>query len=485
MTAHPVRTRFAPSPTGALHAGNARTALFNALLARRAGGVFVLRIEDTDARRSTGATPGADPAAEHGIAEDLRWLGLEWHEGPDAGGAFGPYRQSERDACYRQQYERLGQAGRAYPCFCTPQELEQARAAQRRAGQAPRYPGTCVGLAPDEVRRRIGAGERPALRFRVPERAAVEFDDLVRGAQRFSAADLGDFVIRRADGSPVFFFCNAVDDAMMEITHVLRGEDHLSNTPRQILILEALGLPTPRYGHLPLVVDAAGRPLSKRRGAPSLSALRAAGYLPEAVVNFLARLGHAYEDDALLDAGGLAAGFDPARIGRAPARYEEAQLRRWQRDALARLSDDGVWGWMRAGAGAEALDALVPQPRARDFAATVRGNVEFPADALGWAQRLYADTPSFTAEARDAVCAAGAEFFRGARARLAEPAADFAAFRDGLGRECGLRGRALLLPLRAALTGETRGPELARIWELLGTDGVRRRFDAALALCTS
>lgn len=480
MIAQPVRTRFAPSPTGALHPGNVRTALFNALLARRAGGVFVLRIENTDAARG-----GED--AEAGIEEDLRWLGLEWQEGPGTGGAFGPYRQSERGAHYREQYRRLEEAGRAYPCFCTPQELERARVAQRHAGRAPRYPGTCVALTPYEIRERLATGLRPALRFRVPEGGVAVFDDLVRGAQRFATGEIGDFVIRRADGTPAFFFCNAVDDALMEVTHVLRGEDHLSNTPRQLLILEALGLQAPRYGHLPLLVDAQGRPLSKRRGAPGVGELRAAGYLPVAVVNHLARLGHTYKDDALLDLDVLARGFDPARIGRAPARFEPAQLRRRQKEALARLPVDALWDWMRRAQVGAALEERVPASRTTAFAEAVRNNIELPADALHWAQRLFADpAPQATAEARAAICAAGEGFFRVAlEVSDTSAAAEFATFREALGRACGARGRALLLPLRAALTGETHGPELARIWELIGVDGVRRRLGAALALCTS
>ncbi len=479
MTAQPVRTRFAPSPTGALHAGNVRTALFNALLARRAGGVFVLRIEDTDATRG-----GED--AEAGIEEDLRWLGLEWQEGPGIGGVFGPYRQSERGTHYREQYRRLEEVGRAYPCFCTPQELERGRVAQRHAGRAPRYPGTCAELTPREVRGQLESGQHPVLRFRVPEGSVVVFDDLVRGAQRFATGEIGDFVIRRADGTPAFFFCNAVDDALMEITHVLRGEDHLSNTPRQLLILEALGLPAPRYGHLPLLVDAQGRPLSKRRGAPGVGELRAAGYLPVAVVNHLARLGHTYENDALLDLDALARGFDPVRIGRAPARFEPAQLRRRQKEALARLPAGALWDWMRRAQVGAALEEQVPASRTLAFAGAVRDNVELPADALHWAQRLFAD-PALPAadEARAAICAAGEGFFRTALDVLDAAPVEFKGYREALGRACGARGRALLLPLRAALTGETHGPELARIWELIGVDGVRRRLGTALALCAS
>ncbi len=470
MTAQPVRTRFAPSPTGALHAGNARTALFNALLARGAGGVFVLRIEDSDAGRVL-------PGAEEAILGDLRWLGLEWQEGPDAGGAYGPYRQSERGAVYAEQYERLERGGRVYPCFCTAQELERARSAQRRAGRAPRYPGTCAGLDPAQARARIEAGERPALRFRVPANGTVAFEDLVRGAQSFATEAIGDFVVRRADGTPAFFFCNAVDDALMGITHVLRGEDHLSNTPRQLLVLAALGLKAPSYGHLPLLVDADGRPLSKRRGATALGALRDAGYLPEALLNYLARLGCTHAEETPLEFDALARGFRAAAIGRSPARFEEAQLRHWQREVSARRPAAAIWGWWCD--AAPELGALVPGPQALEFVAAVRGNVELPGEALHWARRLFGDPPEPDAEAAAAITEAGAGFFGAALEVLGDGATDLDAFRAALARVTGRRGRTLFLPLRAALTGTGHGPELARVWTLLGVGRIRRRLQAA------
>ncbi|MGH8369745.1 MAG: glutamate--tRNA ligase, partial [Gammaproteobacteria bacterium] len=254
-----IRTRFAPSPTGHLHVGNARTALFNALFAAHMGGTLILRIEDTDAERSK-------REFEAGLIRDLSWLGVVWQEGPDRDGARGPYRQSERGAIYAEQVERLQTQGHAYPCFCTPAELALSRKAQLAAGKPPRYAGTCAQLGKPQIEARLAKGLKPALRFRVPAKGETVFEDMIRGHQVFANQDIGDFIIQRADGSPAFFFSNAVDDALMGVTHVLRGEDHLANTPRQLLLLAALELSAPQYAHLSLIVGEGGAPLSKREG---------------------------------------------------------------------------------------------------------------------------------------------------------------------------------------------------------------------------
>src|SRR6185437_7016385 len=235
-------TRFAPSPTGELHLGNARTALFNLLLARRSGGRFILRIEDTDAERSREAHTAA-------LMQDLRWLGIEWDAGPDREDLRGPYRQSQRGSIYTHYFEVLEREGSAYPCFCSPLELEISRKAQLASGRPPRYAGTCRELSPEQRAKKRQLGGAPTTRFRVPAGRRIEFLDFVHGPQSFFSDDIGDFVVRRTDGSAAFFFSNAVDDARMGVTQVLRGEDHLTNTPRQLLILEALGLPAPSYGH--------------------------------------------------------------------------------------------------------------------------------------------------------------------------------------------------------------------------------------------
>jgi nondiscriminating glutamyl-tRNA synthetase len=319
MTSRPLTTRFAPSPTGLLHLGNIRTALFSYLLAKRAGGVYVLRIEDTDTARGDAKYVGA-------LMQDLRWLGLQWDEGPETGGPHAPYYQSQRAEIYRQYLERLEAAGAAYPCFCTEHELKVERKTQIAAGRPPRYSGKCRALPPAQVAQRRAAGAAATLRFHVADGRFVEFVDGVRGAQRFDTSDIGDFVIRRSDGTPPFFFSNAVDDALMGVTRVVRGDDHLTNTPRQILLLEALGLRIPGYAHIPLVVGADGAPLSKRTGSKSVQQLRAQGFLPLAIDNYLARVGHTYESNQLLELDQLAVQFALEHVHHSPARYDEAQL---------------------------------------------------------------------------------------------------------------------------------------------------------------
>src|SRR5215203_554656 len=292
-----MRLRFAPSPTGQLHVGNARTALFNWLLANGKDGTFVLRIEDTDAERST-------RESEDSILEDLRWLGLEWDEGPDVGGTGGPYRQSERLHLYTSYGNELLAGGHAYHCFCAPQKLEADRRAMLAAGRPPRYAGTCRSLSPDEARRRIEGGERAVVRFRVPEHIDVSFTDLVRGEVAFNTDVIGDPVLVRSDGRPAYNFAVVVDDALMEITHVIRGEDHISNTPRQVLLYRALGFAPPKFAHLSLVLGPDHTPLSKRHGATSVAEFRERGYLPEALTNYLALIGWSPRTGDGADGGG-------------------------------------------------------------------------------------------------------------------------------------------------------------------------------------
>jgi len=329
-----MRLRFAPSPTGHLHVGNARTALFNWLLARKTGGAFVLRIEDTDVERST-------LEAEASILEDLRWLGLTWDEGPDVDGPHGPYRQSERKSLYQAHANRLLEDGQAYRCFCTPEQLDAERLAAVAAGRPVLYSGRCRNLTPADLAARLSSGDRFALRFRVPEGREVHFDDVVRGTVRFNTEVIGDPVILRSDGTPAYNFAVVVDDALMEISHVIRGEDHISNTPRQLLLYDALGFSPPAFAHLALVMGPDHSPLSKRHGATSVSEFRAKGFLPEALVNYLALIGwsprghggsHA-DDDAtgsadteLVPLDELVRRFSLEGVGLSPGVFDEEKL---------------------------------------------------------------------------------------------------------------------------------------------------------------
>lgn len=467
MSKYVVKTRFAPSPTGKLHLGNLRTALFSALHAWSVGGRFLLRIEDTDAERSR-------PEFAARLQDDLRWLGLDWQEGPEVGGDAGPYLQSERAAIYADFYARLLDQNVAYPCFCSQEQLAATRAAQRAAGRPPRYPGTCARLGRVEAKARVLAGEPHTLRFRVPPGEAVEFDDLVRGPQRFRSENIGDFVIRRTDGTPAFFFCNAIDDSLMGVTHIWRGEDHISNTPRQLLLLQALGLRVPRYGHLALIVGADGAPLSKRHGALSLEELRERGYLAPALNNYLARLGHRYDEDGLLDRAGLADGFDPARLGRAAARFDLEQLDHWQRLALAAADEATFQRW--AGTACE----RVPAAHRSTFLAAIRENVSSPEDVRGWAESLFAEMLP-DAQAETVLRAASPALFEAALTALPGHVGDFRGWAKVVGAAAGVKGRELFMPLRAALTGRTHGPEMARMFPLMETARIEQRLRSAAA----
>jgi glutamyl-tRNA synthetase len=455
MTELRPKTRFAPSPTGGLHLGNARTALFNYLFAAGHGGSFVLRIEDTDAARS-------DESHRRALERELRWLGLQW-EG-------ATLLQSERGELYATHLTRLLEHGRVYPCWRTEEELADFRRGRRAAGRPPVYDRDWARLPAAEIARRGASGQRPVMRFRVPNAGAVTFTDLVRGEQRFEVADIGDFVVQRSDGTTPFFFSNAIDDAATDVTHVLRGEDHLSNTARQVLLLDALGLAVPRYGHLPLVVDDAGSPLSKRRGAPTLSAMAEEGLLPAAVVNYAARLGHASEEGDLASLKVLAERFRIERLGRSPAHFDAGQLEHWQHLALRSCDDDAVVRW----AGEGALASVPPSEQAR-FIELVRPNVARPTEVGTWAEVLFGgDLPG--SGWGDECRSAGGDFFAAAVAALDAGIHDLKGLAAAIGEATGKRGRALYKPLRVALTGVDHGPELGPILELMGPARARNRL---------
>jgi nondiscriminating glutamyl-tRNA synthetase len=453
-------TRFAPSPTGRLHAGNVRTALFNWCLARGAGGRFLLRSEDTDASRE-----GEGDLARQ--LADLAWFGLEWDGGPDRPAPEGPFRQSERCAIYREHLGQLAEAGRAYACYRTDEELKQRRNELRRRGLPPRYDRDWAHLPHAEVVRRRNAGQMPAIRFAAPTEGAIVWRDLVRGERALPAAEVADFVLTRADGTPGFLFANAVDDALMGVTHVLRGEDHLVNTARQLVILDALGLPKPHYGHMPLLSGADGAKLSKRTGAASMASFRDGGILPLALANTLARLGHPWEDHGLLSMQALAAGFDPARLSTAAQRFDPAQVGHWQRLALDALPENELADW----AGNTAL-ARVPAADRGAFLAAIRHNVTFPVEAALWAEIFYG--PVELDPRPDT--GAGPELFGVALAAFDGGAADPKALSGAVKSALGVTGKALFKPLRMALTGRVEGPELGALFAAMPPDTIRARL---------
>lgn len=462
MNASSVVTRFAPSPTGELHLGNVRTALFNLLLARRMGGRYVLRIEDTDASRTT-------EAHVDGLAADLRWLGLHWDEGIGVDGAHAPYRQRDRGSVYAPMLDRLLQQDSAYPCYCTSAELELSRRAQLAAGRPPRYAGTCAQLDAAARAARAASGARAALRFRIPAGRMLEFDDLVHGPQHVDTALIGDFVIRREDGTPAFFFANAVDDSLMQVTHVLRGEDHLANTPRQLLVLEALGLRAPHYGHLPLLTGADGAPLSKRNGAQSVRELREAGYGALAICNQLFRLGHSCADNTMLTLQSMVERFDLHHLQRASAHFDPVQLRHWQSLWVRSLSAQQAQAWLTP-----FLPADLPPARREAVVAALLPNIVAAREVTDWLPIVLGGELQWESDARAAVERAGADFFRAVAGALTDEDAQLASLRTASGR----KGAEFFAPLRAALTGRLHGPELAPLLKAMSPALVRSRLDA-------
>jgi glutamyl-tRNA synthetase len=458
-----VITRFAPSPTGSLHLGNARTAFFSYLWARKDGGRFILRIEDTDAERS-------QRRFHDDLLLDLRWLGLEWDEGPDIGGPGAPYTQAERGDFYRGLFEELERAAQAYPCYCTAEELELSRKLQRMAGKPPRYAGTCRNLSVAQRAEREARGLKPSLRFAVPVGQVIEFIDSVHGAQRYASEDIGDFIIRRDDGSAAFFFCNAVDDSVMGITQVLRGDDHLTNTPRQILILNALRMRVPGYGHVGLLVGADGAPLSKRHGSTSVQEFRERGFLRDAMLNQLFRLGHAADVDGWLPLQEMPAHFRADHLGRAPARFDDTQLIHWQKETLARMSDDEVRSWL-GGSDSAAFEQLI------------RHNVVLPGDAAPWRAVVQGTLAPLGAAEQEIIGNAGADFFRAAIDGLRESSGELQTLTKLIKERTGRKGAQLFMPLRLALTGQTHGPELAPLLKLMPLELAHERLEAALNQC--
>jgi glutamyl-tRNA synthetase len=455
-----MRVRFAPSPTGHLHVGNARTALFNWLLARGRQGEFVLRIEDTDAERST-------RESERSILEDLKWLGLDWDEGPDTGGPHGPYRQSERLDRYAEVTRQWLGAGAAYYCFCSPEQLESERQAALAANLPPKYSGRCRALPREQSRARVESGELAAVRFRVPASREVSFHDIVRGVVTFSSDVIGDPVIVRSDGRPAYNFAVVVDDVQMAITHVIRGEDHISNTPRQVLMYEALGAAPPEFAHLSLVLGPDHAPLSKRHGATSVAEFRARGYLPEALFNYLALLGWSPgENEEVMAARDMAARFDLAKVSHSAAVFDVAKLswmnRHYMKEAdsvrIARLA----WPFLER-AGMVSLETAVSLAFVQSLLPMAVGAVdrleEIPervallfawrADRAADLVRAEPDGTRVVAAFSEAVAGAGPldrESFRAAAARVRETT--------------GIKGRALFHPIRVALTAADSGPEL-------------------------
>jgi glutamyl-tRNA synthetase len=479
------RVRFAPSPTGALHIGGARTAIYNWAFARATGGTFVLRIDDTDPERSTEENTRQ-------ILRSLRWLGIEWDEGPEADGGFGPYFQTQRGAHYARALERMKASGAAYPCFCTPDKLQAKRAAARQSDGPSGYDRTCRRLDPNEARARVAAGEPHVWRLAVPlDRADIVVDDAVRGETVFPSSAMDDFVLARTDGTPTYNFATVVDDVDMQMTHIIRGDDHLSNTPRQILVFEALGAPVPRFAHLSMIWGADGKKLSKRHGATSVEAFRDEGYLPEALLNYLALLGWSLDGETtLISRETLASRFSLERISKNPAIFDFDKLE-WMNGAYIRDMpvDDlarRMMPWL-AEAGLTTEDDLAARPEwYRSIVPLVSERARKMADIPPMVAFLFGEAVTIDPAAADKALATD-----DARRSLqaAHEALGAIAAWDHDTIEQTLRDLAVTLEvkpkvvfqaIRVAVTGSTVSPPLFESLALLGKERTLSRIGAAL-----
>lgn len=441
-------------------------------LQKKNKGVFVLRIEDTDGERS-------EEKFVESLEQDLHWLGVNWQEGPGMDGPYGPYWQSQRQDIYASYYKVLEEKKLIYPCFCSDLELNMARKLQLSRGHAPRYLGTCKKLSAAEIEKRISEGHRPAWRFIVPENVAIEFDDVVKGPQCFQSSDIGDFIIRRADGTAPFLFCNAIDDAEMKVTHVIRGEDHLPNTPRQVMLLRTLKLPLPQYGHLSLITGDDGAKLSKRHGSFSVGDIKGQGYLPIAIMNYLVRLGHTCDTQELLDFDHLSQHFYLEKLSKSPARFDVVQLMYWQKTAIQALSIDALWRWLGEGVASQ-----VPEQAKTLFAETVKTNIEFPQDALLWAKIFFHERAVIDEDGLKIIREAGEQFFVEAEQAVDKYGIDLPMVLNDMKQSLGISGKKLFMPLRIALTGKLHGPELLHIAELLGQKKLKHRLGYAFKLAS-
>ena len=472
-----MRVRFAPSPTGLLHIGNARTALYNKLFALQHNGAFILRIEDTDVERH-------DPAAEAAIMEDLRWLGLAWDEGPKAGGKHGPYRQSERVDIYHEYAQQLLKAGQAYQCYCTPEELAEMRKHLLAKGERPRYLGQCRELSSQQVKEFESEGRKPSLRFVIPEGATI-VQDIIHGKKAFENNLLEDFVIMRSDGRAAYNFAAVVDDALMEITHVIRGEDHLPNTPRQILLYEALGFTIPRFAHHPFLVAPEGERLSKRYGATSVRAYRDEGFLPQAVTNYLALLGGGISGgEEIISWEQMIEQFSLERIARSPAAFDLGKLRWLNRNHLRAKGGEEILPLVRPFLQDLSL-AQVDDRWLTQVLDAVKENTETLAEFRDYVSIFLPGEFAVDDEARSVLAEDGALEAVKAMEGIVKGLEgvdedDFPQIVAELKKQTGLKGKKLFAPLRAALTGRVEGPELKNILPLLGKRVILERLAQTL-----
>ncbi len=476
-----VRVRYAPSPTGHLHIGNARTALFNYLFARNQNGKFIIRIEDTDQKRNVAG-------GEESQLKYLKWLGIDWDESVDVGGEYGPYRQSERLDIYKKYYTELLEKGYAYKCYCTDEELEQEREEQRAKGIVPHYTGKCRHLTKEEQERLEKEGRKPAIRFKVPEGKVIKFNDMVKGEVSFETKDISDFVIVKNDGWPLYNFAVVVDDHLMKITHVLRGDDHISNTPKQILIYEALGWEPPIFGHMTLIVNEQHKKLSKRDESiiQFIEQYEELGYLPEALFNFITFLGWSpggereiFSKEELIEI------FDPNRLSKSPAVFDQKKLL-WMNNQymkmqdLDRVVDLALPHLIKAGKVSEK-----PSPEefeyARKVIALYQEQMSYGAEIVELTEIFYQDDVHYDEECQQVLNEEQTPEVLKAFLQEIENIdvfehSEIKAAMKRTQKTSGYKGKKLFMPIRVAVTGSTHGPDIASSLELIGKEKTVNRI---------
>ena len=482
-----LKVRFAPSPTGPFHIGGARSALFNWLVARHADGTFLVRIEDTDLKRST-------KESEENIKDSLKWLGMNWDEGIDVGGPLGPYRQTERLDLYKMDVQRLLDEGKAYYCYCSAEELEVSRKAQLDAGKTPIYDEHCRHLTEEEKAKYEAEGRKPVVRLKVRKDGVFAFDDMVRGHVEFQAAGVGDFIIMKSDGIPGYNFAVVIDDAFMEVTHGIRAEEHLSNTPRQLAIYEALGYKPPKFGHISLILGEDHKKMSKRHGATSVTEYRNMGYLPEAVVNYLALLGWTPKgEQEIFTEEELIKQFSMKRVSSNDAVFDINKLNWINFQYMKKLDADQLYDLIvpflvKAGY----VDAAVSEEK-KDWLKKViwfmKDHIYFAGQAADELKFFFEDMPKITDENVLAVMKEETSgkllkaFIEDLKALETFDQAEIKKCFNACMKAQGIKGKAAYEPTRIALTGVTQGPGMFEMMELFGREKTMDRLEAALAYC--
>ncbi|MEK4292917.1 glutamate--tRNA ligase [Paenibacillus sp. FSL R5-0914] len=480
-----VRVRYAPSPTGHLHIGNARTALFNYLFARNKGGKFIIRIEDTDVKRNVAG-------GEESQLKYLKWLGMDWDESVDVGGEYGPYRQTERLDLYRVYWQDLLDKGLAYRCYCTEEELEAEREEQTARGETPRYSGKHRDLTEEQRLAFEAEGRVASIRFRVPEDRTYTFDDIVKGTISFDTKEMGDFVIVKKDGIPTYNFAVAVDDYLMAITHVLRGEDHISNTPRQLMIYEALGWKPPIFGHMTLIVGDNHKKLSKRDQSviTFIEQYDELGYLPEALVNFISLLGWSPEgEEEIFSKEELISIFDADRLSKSPAVFDKHKLAHLNNHYIKhadpkRISALAIPHLQKAGKIPTELNDE-QQAWAESLVALYQEQMNSASDIVELSELFFRSHLELETEAAQVLAESQVPEVLSAFLAKVEACQDFSASNMAVlikevQKETGHKGKALFMPIRVALTGQTHGRDLNITIALLGQNRVIERLKSQI-----